>query len=360
MAFDIKKTIDLVIGGLTSPAETWDSYLGENPTWQQTLVVLTAPLILANVILSLLLSRIMGTMSPVGLSGGWLSALVLSLVMACIGFAVAAMVFNFLAGVFGGKADFSRAFAALSLAAIPAWIAGIVGSAVPWVGWLIALAGGILTLVFLYRIVPLALAVPDNKRVLHFVASLVVALIINIVVANLLLGGRIHPEVSRYDVGQSSVDGSGVVVTDRGPGVFGEIGRQAEIIASASEDRYDPPADGMVTRDQAEWVAGVADKSRQAYEEEMSRLKKLSDELDDRDNPSPADIAKMYQGMGSAMSLNTLEMEVVDSGGGNWAEYQWVKDQLRKARLQRGEGSDALVYNFKLYQEFEDRLQGHP
>ena len=214
MAFDIKKTIDLVIGGLTSPAETWDSYLGENPTWQRTLVVLTAPLLLANVILSLLLSRIMGTMSPVGLSGGWLSALVLSLVMACIGFAVAAMVFNFLAGVFGGKADFSRAFAALSLAAIPAWIAGIVGSAIPWVGGLIALAGGILTLVFLYRIVPLALDVPDNKRVLHFIASLVVALIINIVVANLLLGGRIHPEASRYDVGQSSVDDSGGVVTD--------------------------------------------------------------------------------------------------------------------------------------------------
>ena len=147
---------------------------------------------------------------------------------------------------------------------------------------------------------------------------------------------------------------------DRGPGVFGEIGRQAEIMANASEDRYDPPADGMVTRDQAEWVAGVADKSRQAHEEEMSRLQKLSEELDDQDNPSPADIAKMYQGMGSAMSLNTLEMEVVDSGGGNWAEYQWVKDQLRKARLQRGEGSDALVHNFELYQEFEDRLQGRP
>ena len=39
-------------------------------------------------------------------------------------------------------------------------------------------------------------------------------LIINIVVANLLLGGRIHPEASRYDVGQSSVDDSRGAVTD--------------------------------------------------------------------------------------------------------------------------------------------------
>jgi hypothetical protein len=206
MAFDIKRTIDLVIGGLTNPAETWDRYLGENPTWQQTLAELTAPLLLANVILSLLLSRIMGTMSPVGLSGGWFSALVLSVVMGCIGFAVAAMVFNFLAGVFGGKADFSRAFAALSLAAIPAWIAGVVGSAIPWVGGLIVLAGGVMTLVFLYRIVPLALAVPDNKRVLHFISSLVIAVSINVMVANLLLGGRIHPELSRHDLGQLGVD----------------------------------------------------------------------------------------------------------------------------------------------------------
>lgn len=217
MAFDIRKTIDLVTGGLTSPAETWDRYLGENPTWQQTLVDLTAPLLLANVILSLLLSRIMGTMSPVGLSGGWVSALVLSVLMGCIGFAVAAMVFNFLAGVFGGKADFSRAFAALSLAAIPAWIAGIIASAIPWIGGLIALAGGILSLVYLYRIVPLALDVPGNKRILHFVASLVVTLIINIIMANLLLGGRIHPEISRYDVGQRTGDASDALACSFGP-----------------------------------------------------------------------------------------------------------------------------------------------
>jgi hypothetical protein len=226
MAFDIKKTIELVRGGLTSPAETWDRYLGENPTWQQTLVDLTAPLLLANVILSLLLSRMMGTMSPVGLSGGWFSALVLSVLMGCIGFAVAAMVFNFLAGVFGGKADFSRAFAALSLAAIPAWVAGIVGSAIPWVGGLIALAGAVVTLVFLYRIVPLALGVPGGKRVLHFIASLVVTLIINIIVANLLLGGRIHPEVSRYDVGQRSGGESGALAHNFEPNQALEDGLQ--------------------------------------------------------------------------------------------------------------------------------------
>jgi hypothetical protein len=274
--------------------------------------------------------------------------------MACCAFAVAVFVFNFLAGVFGGKPEFSRAFAAMSLAAIPAWIAGIVGAAVPWVGGLISLAGAIVSLVFLYKIMPLALGVPDSKRVLHFVVSLVAILVINIVIGTVLGIGRMGTSGSSYDLGDR---GTG---RDAGsmPGVFGEVGRQAELMAEAGEDRYEPPGDGMVSREQARWVAGIVDKSRLAYEEEMARLQKLAQEVDDKENPSPGDMVKMYQGMGSVLSLNTVEMEVVKSGGGNWAEYLWVKEQLRNAQLQRGEGSDTLAHNYELYQELEDSLQG--
>ena len=350
MNFDFKKTIDLVVGGLMRPQETWTSYLGENPSWQQTLVALTGPLILANVVLSLLLSRMMGTMSPFGLAGSWFGALVLGLIMTVIGFAVSVLVFNFLAGVFGGKSNFSRAFAAVSLAAIPAWIAGIIGAAIPWLGGLIGLAGAIVTLVFLYKIMPLALAVPDSKRVLHFVVSLIAVLVINVIIGSVLGLGRMGSGVATgYEVGERGAEGA--------PGMFGEIGRQAGLIAKASEDRYQPPADGLVTRQQADWVAGVAAKAQATYEEEMARLKQISEEVEDKDSPSPADLAKMYQGMGSVMSLNTVEMEVVKSGGGNWAEYQWVREQLRNARMQRGEGSEALAHNFALYEEVKDRLQ---
>jgi hypothetical protein len=354
MNFDYRKTLDLVKGGLLNPAATWSSYLGENPGWQQTLIVLTGPLILANVVLGLLLSRMMGTMSPFGLAGNWLAALVVGLVLACVGFAVAVLVFNFLAGVFGGKPDFSRAFAAMSLAAIPAWIAGIIGAAIPWVGALITLAGGIVTLVFLYKVMPLALGVPDSKRVLHFVVSLVAVVVINVIVATVLGVGRMGTGASTYDLGDR---GTG---RDAGsmPGVFGEIGRQAELMAAAGEDQYEPPADGMISREQARWVAGVVDKSRLAYEEEMARLNKLAEEVDDKEDPSPGDMVKMYQGMGAVLSLNTVEMEVVKSGGGNWAEYLWVKEQLRNAQLQRGEGSDTLAHNYEIYQELEDTLQG--
>ena len=197
MNFDIKKTLELVKGGLMSPADTWSYYLGQEPEWQRTLVNLTAPLILANVVLSLL-SRIMGTVSPFGVGGNWFAALVFGLVLAFIGFAVAVFVFNFLAGFFGGKPDFSRAFAAVSLAAIPAWVAGIVGAAIPWLGALVSLAGGIVSLVFLYKIIPLAFGVPQSKRVLHFVVSLVAVVAINVVIGTLLGVGRMGPGASGF------------------------------------------------------------------------------------------------------------------------------------------------------------------
>jgi len=350
MAFDFKKTTDLVIGGLTRPQETWASYLGENPGWQQTLVVLTGPMVVANVVLSLLLSRIMGTMSPFGLTGNWFGALVLSLVMAGVGIAISSLVFCFLSGVFGGKPNFSRSFAAVSLAAIPAWVATVVGAAIPWIGGLIGLAGAVVTLVFLYRIIPLALEVPEGKRVLHFVVSLIAVLVINMIIATVLGVGRMGQASSGYDVGDR---GAGRLQPS---GMFGEIGRQADLMAAASSDTYDPPADGRLSREQVEWVAQVLEKARAAQAEEVARLEKMSQEIEDKEKPSASDIAKMYQGIGSAMSMNNVEMEVVKSGGGNWAEYEWVRTQLRNARMQAGEGSDALAHNFELYEEMKDRL----
>lgn len=354
MKIDINKTLGLVKGGLFDHQATWDRYLGENPDWKETLINLTGPLLVANVLLSVILSRMVGTISPYGYGRNWFMAIVLGLILAAIGFAVVVLVFNFLAGVFKGKPDFSRAFAAISLAAIPAWIAGIVGSAIPWLGGLISLAGAILSLVFVYKIMPMALGVPDDKRVVHFVVSLITVFVINLVIASVTGLGSMGGRASLGDYGRDGV------ARDAGnaPGMFGEIGRQAELYAKASEARFEPPSDGEVTRKQARWVAETVTKARATYEEEMARLKALSEDMDDKDNPSPADLAKMYQGMGTVMSLNSVEMETVMSGGGNWAEYQWVKSQLRAARMQRGEGSDALKHNYELYEEIKDQVQG--
>lgn len=356
MAFDIKKTIDLIKGGLFDPKNTWTRYLDENPGWQDTAIQLTGPLLIANVLLTLIFSRMVGGYVYFGYGQNFLAALVSGLVFGAIGFAVVVAVFNFLAGVFKGQSNFSRAFAAVSLAAIPSWVAGIVGSIVPWIGWLIALAGGILALVYMYKIIPIALGVPEDKRVVHFIASIVCVVIINFIVAAVLGTSSMGRGLTSTDYGRGTDD-----TPVFGSGMLGEVERQARLMEAAQSDNYDPPSDGKISESQMEDYIDVLDKTRELQAEYAADMEDLGKELEAKEKAgtlSPGDLARAYGGMSTAMSANNAEMEVVKSAGGNWAEHVWVKEQLRTARLQRGEGSDALEHNYELYQEYKDELDG--
>lgn len=355
MAFDINKTLNLIKGGLLDSQNTWKRYFEENPPWQDTAIQLTGPLLIANVLLTLIFSRLVGGYAYFGYGQGFLAALVSGLVFAAISFAVVVAVFAFLAGVFKGKANFSRAFAAVSLAAIPSWIAGIVGAIVPWIGWLIALAGGILSLVYLYKIIPLALEVPEDKRVVHFIASLVSVLVVNFILAAVLGAGAMRGSFGTSDFSR----GNDAPVF--GSGMLGEMERQGRLMEAAQSDRYDPPENGKVSEKQVEAVAAVARKSRELQAEYAADMEKLSKELEAKEKAgtlSPGDLARAYGGVGSALGVSNAEMEIVKTGGGNWAEHSWVKEQLRVARVQRGEGSDAIEHNYELYQEYKEDLEG--
>ncbi|MSQ98570.1 MAG: DUF1282 domain-containing protein [Xanthomonadales bacterium] len=191
MKIDLNKTISLTKGGLLDRENTWRAYFENTPDWKETAISLTAPLILANVVLSMVLSRMSGGFVSYGIGHGFLSALFISLFMAVIVLAVFAVVINLMAGVFDGKSDFSRAFAAVTFAMIPAWLAGIVGALIPWVGVFVALAGVITALVFLYQILPLALAIPEQKRVVHFVSSIILGIALEMMIGFLLVGDRL-------------------------------------------------------------------------------------------------------------------------------------------------------------------------
>jgi len=356
MAFDIKKTLDLIKGGLLDPKNTWTRYLGENPSWQDTAIQLTGPLLIANVLLTLIFSRMIGGYVYFGYGQNFFAALVTGLVFAAIGFAVVVAVFSFLAGVFKGKTNFSRAFAAVSLAAIPSWIAGIVGALIPWVGWLIALAGAILSLVYLYKIIPLALEVPEDKRVVHFIASIVCVFVINLIVAAVLGTGTMGRGYAARDFSRGT-DSAPVF----GSGMLGEMERQGRLFDAAQSDSYDPPSDGELSELQVEAFADVLRKTRELQAEYAADMEKLGAELEAKEKAgtlSPGDLARAYGGMGTAIGANNAEMEIVKTGGGNWAEHMWVKEQLRVARIQRGEGSEALQHNYELYQEYREVIEG--
>lgn len=356
MSFDITKLLALIKGGLFDPQNTWTSYLGENPDWRQTAINLTGPLLILNVVLTLIFSRMSGSYMYFGYGQGFLAALVTGLVMSAIGFAIVVLVFNFLAGVFKGKSNFSRAFAAISLAAIPGWLAGIVGSVIPWIGWLIGLAGAILSLVYVYRIMPLALEVPEDKRVVHFVSSLISVIIVNFILGAVLGLGSMGRQVSPGDF--SARDSR---PTAFGSGLVGEIERQGLLVEAAQSDRYEPPADGKLSEAQVENYISILRKTRDLQQEYSKDMQALGEEIEAKEKAgetvTPGDFARMYGGVGTALGAHNAEMEVVKTGGGNWAEHQWIKQQLRIARIQQGEGNDAIKHNYELFKEYEEALK---
>lgn len=353
MKLDIKETLKLIKGGLLDHRATWQAYFDQDPPWQNTVGLLTGPIIVTNVVLSFVFARVLGGFYSYAYGSNIFVALIMGLISSAIGIALASFVLAFLAEKFEGQNSFSRALAAVSLAAIPGAAAGIIAALTPGVGFLLMLVGSILSLVFLYKILPLALGIPEEKRTVHFIASLVSLLILNVAVATVLgLGGVGAGAGSSY---RPADDGSDPVAA--GSGVFGEIMRQSQLIEAAGEDNYSPPGNGKLSEEQVQAYLKVKQKTRVVQEQYAEKLQALEKEMDNKENPTAADISRVYSGVGGAMGMGNAEMEIVKTGGGNWAEHQWVMTALRIAMLQQGDGSDALAHNYALYEKYREQLE---
>lgn len=344
--FDLQKTIILVKDGLIESRKTWQSFHDENHDWKETAILLTGPLILASVLLSSVLGWIFSSHYMFAPQGGFW-ATILGLVAAVISIFVAAFLFSFLAGVFKGKHDFNKGFAALSLAAIPGYLGSVLGT-LPMIGWLLALILGIVSLVFLYQIVPLYLEVPEDKRAMHFGVSLVSTIVI-IFIINMILGVGAYSTGgfdARHEQSSSNVN----------HGVFGDVERQANLIDKASKEQYQAPKNGKISEDQMATLILNMQKVDDYRKRQEEQMKKLDEDMQGKNELSFSDIGKLTSGISAVMTTANAEMEVVKSGGGNWAEHQWVKDQLRIASIQK-DLNGAVKHNYALYQKYSDQLR---
>lgn len=186
--FNPDKTIELIKGSLTQPAETWQSYLDENPSWQRTAMELTGPLVVAAIVIGWLLSLIFGGYFYFGYGRGVILGLIFGLFSAAISVTILSFLVSFFAGKFGGESNFDRAFAGVSLAIVPGWV-GAALSGIPILGSLLQLAGTIIGLVFLYKIIPLAVRVPEDKRVVHFVVTIIAVIVVQLILGLILGAG---------------------------------------------------------------------------------------------------------------------------------------------------------------------------
>lgn len=355
MEFNLGKTIGLIRGGLFDHERTWQSYLADDPRWQTTAVVLTGPLVLGSALLTMLFSRLIGGWSIYSMPGANIfMAMVMALAMGVLSLVVLTLTLGVLAGTFGGKRNFDRAFAAVSLALIPGHVLAVVGALLPWIGALVGLAGFVISLVFLYRILPLALEVPGGKRMPHFLTSLVATFAVNLIAGG-LLGTVYYGDQARH-AGFGSRDEA----KRNAPGIggwVGELERQSQLVAAAQADRFEPPPDGVVTDAQLMRLLDVVGKTRRARTDYAKRMESMAQSMQDKGSASLGDLSKVYSGVSGAVGAHNVEMELVKSSGANWAEHQWVKEQLRTAMLHQGSGSNAIEQNFRLYQAHQEELK---
>jgi len=332
-----KALIDGAIGWVTAvlrdPQDAAARFQARAAPWRQTAAEVTVPVNLLAVALSYILTFLI-----VGFVLGFFWSIA-ALLWAVATFFIAAFLFDYFAGAFGGVRSFDQSFAMLTLAGIPAALGSLL-QVIPWIGWLLSLAASVYSLVLLYQFAPTFLKVPEDKRVVHFIVSLLACGVTYFIVA-MLIGMLATPELMRQtassDATSSTVPG----------GVLGGIGRQAEIADRAQADTYDAPADGKLSGKQ---VRSYADTLRRTSELRQ-RLSKRFDEGEE-----PTSITDVFGGVGDAMRMTTAEMEVVKGAGGNWAEHQWVRNQIEIARVQK-DLNPAVEHNYELFLEHRDDIE---
>ncbi|MEQ8857406.1 MAG: Yip1 family protein [Pseudomonadales bacterium] len=339
-SLDLDATRRWVAGIVTDPEATAREYQQGQRPWLRTLMLITLPVYVGAALVGFVLSWLFNRPFMFGAMAGAPFWFLVSLVWSLAYVFVVAFIFDFFAGVFKGARNYDAAFATLSLAMVPAVLGGMF-SPLPWIGWLIGLAASIYGLVLAWRFIPVFMTVPEDRRVGHFVVSLIVAFLVNMVVAG-IIGFALAPSFSDF------ADPAATSTTPATGGMFGDLERQANVAEEAARDTYDPPGNGRLSEAQVTGYVRTLKRTAELRERLGKQLENLEQE-----GPSLGDI---FSGVGDAMRLGTAEMEVVKTAGGNWAEHQWVKNQLEVARIQQ-DGSPAIEHNYALFLEYRDEIE---
>lgn len=116
-----------------------------------------------------------------------LLGMVLGYVLGLVVLYLVSMIVNALAPTFGGRKDQVQALKAVGYAWTAAWVAGI-AVILPWVGWLVALAGGIYSIWLLYLGLPHTMKSAPEKSLAYTAVTVVCALLLSWVVGLVVAG----------------------------------------------------------------------------------------------------------------------------------------------------------------------------
>jgi hypothetical protein len=175
---------------LTTPKTEWPAIASEPATvadlYKNYILVMAA----IPALFGFIKQSVIGTTVPfagtvrVGIGAG-LSGMVLTYVWMLIMIYLIALATNALAPKFGGQKDRVQALKAVAYAYTATFVASI-GQIVPWLGWLIVLAGGIYGIYLLYLGLPHTMKCPKERAGLYTGVLVIIA-----IVFGLLLGGLV-------------------------------------------------------------------------------------------------------------------------------------------------------------------------
>ena len=176
---DLNKLVARAKAMLLSPKTEWPVAATEPTTVADLYKGYIIPLAGIAALFGLLSMSFIGPFrSGIGLG---LTYMVLNFAGALISVFVTALIINALAPTFGGQKDSVQAFKAIAFALTAMWVAGI-AQIVPWVGWLIAIAGMIYSIYLLYLGLPHTMKSPPDKAGGYTAVVVIVSIVLHLVV----------------------------------------------------------------------------------------------------------------------------------------------------------------------------------
>lgn len=332
---DINELKTLFLGAITDPEQTWATFRQNQPDAQRVFLAYTLPLVLGSTIAAAVLAFVFGTQGLVFSAGRSFTAMLQEMLVGslagCIGIGLLAGITLWLARLFGGEGRFDAALSMSTLAAVPGFLSNIPG-ALPWIGWLILLAGGIYSLILLYKAIPVFLQLESGRRPLHYICSLVLMLVVNFVLGA-MFGGLLGNSDERAM--REALSGG----TSTSDGLFGNIEAMAALYEAADNDRYEAPGDGEVSGEQLRDFLRVAEDTSARHARYLDELAAVEAQLSGAEAEGGVGalfgaMRAVSTGMAASTGAFNAEMAAVKESGGNWAEHLWVRERLQRARFE--------------------------
>ncbi|MGO4701806.1 Yip1 family protein [Dyella sp. 2RAB6] len=221
---------------LTTPKTEWPVIAAEPATVQglytnYILIVAALPAIAGFIKNSLIGISMLGVTWRAPFGSG-LAGMVLQYLLSLVLVYVMSLIVNALAPTFGGQKDPVQALKTVAYAWTASWVAGV-AVILPWIGWLIAVAGGIYSIYLLYLGLSATMRSPTEKTPGYTAVSIVIGVVLGWIVGMVVAGvvgtaALTGAAMSGGHVTLGGDNGSITVDKDSAAGKLAAMGQRAE------------------------------------------------------------------------------------------------------------------------------------